>query len=161
MANGIRRGTWRCGGLCGGVKKSYSGSGPFRGGICMVNGNKLLLIDLDDQRRESRVLLPTGAGYTVDLRDNAIAAERLDHEGHFDLIVLALQGRPEKALEYSDRLSRSKPRLPILLLTDLGVFVPAGTLSGRLESGDPDALIRRIASMLGESTHIRELPIMV
>ena len=73
-------------------------------------------------------------------------------------MIVALHGNAEKAAHYSDGLSRAKPRLPILLLTDLGVYVPKGTLSEAMEAGDPAALIHEIASMLAGSTHIRELP---
>ncbi|MGA7886312.1 MAG: hypothetical protein WCA44_11265 [Acidobacteriaceae bacterium] len=125
----------------------------------MAKVKKLLLIDADDARRKSRILLLTNAGYTVDLRDDYIAAERLDHEGHFDLIIVALHRRPDKALAYSNQLSRAQPRLPILLLTDSGVYVPPGTLSPSVETGDPTALIHQVASMLEGSTHILELPI--
>ena len=103
----------------------------------------------------------TGSGYTVDLRNDYISAERLDHEGSFDLVILALNGNTQKAIEYSDQLNRRKSRLPILLLTDFGVYVPPGTLSQSVEAGDPAALIREIASMLEGSTHVRELPIPV
>jgi DNA-binding NtrC family response regulator len=126
----------------------------------MGNAKKrLLLIDADDARRKTRVHLLTGSGYSVDLRDDYISAERLDHEGGFDLIILALNGNSQRAIEYSDQLNRRKPRLPILLLTDFGVYVPPGTLRQSVEAGDPTALIREIASMLEGSTHVRELPI--
>jgi hypothetical protein len=127
----------------------------------LPGSKKLLLIDLDDGRRTSRTHLLTSAGYTVDLRDDYMDAERLDHEGFFDLIILALHGHPDKALAYSDQLSRAKPRLPILLLTDSGVYVPPGTLGHSVETGNPAALMKEIASMLEGSTHIRELPIVV
>lgn len=55
-------------------------------------------------------------------------AKRLSHEGEFDLIILALHGQPEKAIAYSDQLTRTKPLLPVLLLTDSGVYGPPGTL---------------------------------
>ncbi len=126
-----------------------------------MSTKKILLIDADDTRRDSRVILLTSLGYSVDLRDDYISAERLDHEGFFDLIILALRGQPEKALAYSDHLSRTKPRLPILLLADSGVYVPPGTLNPSVEAGDPAALIHEIASLLAGSTHIRELPIVV
>lgn len=125
----------------------------------IADPNKILLIDLDNERRKSRILLLANAGYTVDLRDDYIAAERLDQEGTFDLIVVALHGRSDKAREYSDHLSRAKPGLPILLLTDMGTYVPPGTLGHAVETGDPRKLIEEIASMLAGSTHVRELPI--
>src|ERR1700677_78191 len=40
-----------------------------------TNAKKILLVDLDDLRRHSRVRVLNMAGYAVDLRDDAIAAE--------------------------------------------------------------------------------------
>jgi hypothetical protein len=141
----------------GGIKYSQYELVPGR--LAVVHPRKLLLIDLDDDRRKSRILLLTSAGYSVDLRDDYISAERLDHEGSFDLVVVALHGQSEKAREYSDQLSRAKPRLPILLLTDSGTYLPPGTLGHTVETGDPKKLIEEIASMLAGSTHIREQPV--
>jgi len=58
-------------------------------------------------------------GYEVETRATYVAAERLDHEGSFDLIIVALHRHPEDTAAYSDHLSRSVPKLPILLLTML------------------------------------------
>jgi AmiR/NasT family two-component response regulator len=125
----------------------------------MENPQKILLIDKDDNRRQSRVNLLAYAGYTVSVRADYIEAERLDHEGRFDLVILALHGDAENATLYSNHLSRTKPRLPVLLLTDVGVFVPPGTLSDSIETGNPAKLIHEIAEMLAGSTHVRDLPI--
>ena len=125
------------------------------------NAKRILLVDLDDLRRQSRVRLLEMAGYAVEVRDDAIAAEGLDHEGAFDLIIIALHGHPHQAIDYSDQLATASPRLPILLLTDWGVYVPPGTLSDTIETGNPGHLIQEIASRLEGSTHVRELPIMV
>lgn len=120
----------------------------------------ILLIDLDDARRKTRVQMLEKAGYEVRLRNDWIKAEDLDHEGDFDLVIIALHERDLKqAAAYSDRLTKSKPTLPILLLTDTGVFAPKGTLSKSLETGDPVELMRRVASMLAGSTHIHELSV--
>jgi AmiR/NasT family two-component response regulator len=111
-------------------------------GLGMENAKKrLLLIDENDTRRASRIRLLTSAGYSIDVRDDYIEAERLDHERDFDVILLALHGDAHKAIAYSDHLSKDTPRQPILLLTDYGVYVPPGTLSRSVESGDPGALI--------------------
>jgi len=72
--------------------------------------------------------------------------------------VLHEASDPGRAAQYSDRLSRAKPRLPILLLTDSGVYVPPETLSHSMETGDPAALIREVASMLVGNIYVRELP---
>jgi hypothetical protein len=104
------------------------------------------------------VRLLAHAGYAVDVRRDHIEAERLDHEGVFDLVIVTLHGEPRRAARYSDDLRRAKPRLPVLLLTDTGVYVPPGTKSHSIETGDPGALIQGVASMLAGSTYIRELP---
>ena len=124
----------------------------------MADKKRILLVDLDDSRRASRLQLLTHAGYVVDVRADHIEAERLDHEGEFDLVIVALHGNPQKAATYSDDLSRAKRRLPILLLTDSGVYVPKDTLSRNVEAGSPAALMREVVSMLAGSTHVRELP---
>lgn len=125
----------------------------------MENAKKILLIDQDDHRRDSRVSLLTHSGYLVSVRTDHVEAYKLDHEGSFDLIVVALHGDPTKATQYSDQLSQLKPNLPILLLADVGVFVPPGTLGHSMETGSPASLIAEIARILAGSTHVRELPI--
>lgn len=122
---------------------------------------RLLLIDTDDLRRKSRVELLSRSGYSVDVRNDHLSAERLNDEKDYDVVILALHGNPEKAIAYSDQLSRDTPALPILLLTDYGVYVPPGTLNRSIEAGDPAALMKALASMLAGSTHVRELPISV
>jgi len=53
-----------------------------------------------------------------------MAAERLDHEGAFDLIIVTLHHHPEDTAAYSDHVSKTDPKLPILLLTDAGYSSP-------------------------------------
>ena len=121
---------------------------------------RILFIDLDDTRRQTRVQMLKQAGYDVVLRNSHIDAEILDHEGHFDLILLTLhRTKLDDAAAYSERLRKQKANLPILLLTDYGVFVPRGTLSPSLETGDAVEMLREIASMIAGSTHIREVDI--
>jgi DNA-binding NtrC family response regulator len=122
----------------------------------MQAGKKILLVDLDDLRRDTRVEMLTNAGYEVDLRADYIAAEVRDHEEQYDLFIIALHRGPEEATAYSERLNEAMPRLPILLVTARGVFVPRGALSPSIEAGNPVALMREIAEMLTGSTHVRE-----
>jgi len=117
---------------------------------------RILLIDRDDVRRQSRVQMLESVGYEVETRASFIAAERLDHEGQFDLIIVTLHSQPEKAAAYSNELTRTDPGLPILLLTDAGVFVPKGTRSQSVGAGSPTLLIEKVSAMLVGSTHIRE-----
>jgi hypothetical protein len=77
-----------------------------------------LLIDLDDSRCRTRARLLTSYGYSVEVRDEYVSAERLKNEGEFDPVIVALHKHPKEAAAYSDHLSVKKPLLPILLLTD-------------------------------------------
>ena len=121
---------------------------------------RILLVDLDDSRRQTRVRMLTGAGYNVETRADHEVSEALDREGTFDLLILALhQKNLEEAAAYSERLRKKKPTLPILLLLDTGVFVPRGTLSETMETGFPVEMMRQIAEKLSGSVHIRELHI--
>jgi CheY-like chemotaxis protein len=126
-------------------------------GSVQNTAQKILLIDVDDARRHSRVQMLESVGYEVETRANYVLAERLDHEAQFDLIIVALHRHPEDTAAYSDDLSRTDPKLPILLLTDAGVFVPKGTLSESVGAGSTTHLIQKVSVMLVGSTHIREL----
>jgi hypothetical protein len=136
----------------------YSRQTLIHGAWAMRGNNKIMLIDLDDERRDTRIRLLEQAGYEVTMRSTYIEANRQGDEASFDLIILALHHGSDGAVSYSDRLSRNNPGLPILLLSDQGVYVPRGTLSKNLEAGSPIELIREIAAMLAGSAHIREIP---
>jgi CheY-like chemotaxis protein len=119
---------------------------------------RVLLVDLEDSRRETRIKLLESAGYEVGIRTDHVVAERLDHEAGYDLIIIALHRNPGEAAAYGDRVSRINPNLPILLLTDAGVFAPSGTLNQSVEAGRPFKLMQEVASMLAGSSHVASLP---
>jgi hypothetical protein len=121
---------------------------------------KILLIDLEDTRRNTRIRMLAQAGHQVQLRIDHVDAEWLDHEGHFDLVILSLHHtKLDDAAAYSERLRARKPTLPVLLLLDVGVFVPRGTLSPSMDTGFPLEFMREVASMLAGSSHIREVDV--
>jgi ActR/RegA family two-component response regulator len=118
---------------------------------------RILLVDFDDPRRETRVRLLESRGYAVTLRKDYIESEKLDHEGKFDMMILALHQQDlKRAAEYTDQVQRAKPELPILLLTDVGVYAPRGTLSKSVETDGYAALLKTVAEMFASSSHIRE-----
>ena len=124
----------------------------------MPNSAKhILLIDRNDERRDSRIRVLESVGYVVTVRNSAAISEGLDHESRFDLIVVTLNREPEGAASYSDRLAERLPELPILLLTDFGVFVPKGTFSRSMQAGSAHELVQNVAEMLAGSSHIREI----
>ena len=124
----------------------------------MGGGKRILLIDHDDRRRDTRVAMLKRMECEVELREDDLHAEAASHEGRFDLVVIALHRRGlDRAAAYSERIRAKNPDLPILLLTDQAVYVPNGTFSRTLEAGVPRELVEAIAEMLSGSKHLREL----
>lgn len=124
----------------------------------MKDSKRILLIDLNDPRRETRIKILEQAGYDVEVRTNHAASELLHHEADFDLILLSLhEEKLKEAAAYSNRLAKHYPTLPILLLTDAGIFAPRGTLSRAMEAETPKEMLEQIAEMLAGSKHIHEL----
>lgn len=125
----------------------------------MDSRKRILLVDVNDTRRETRVGMLVGAGYEVETRPDEEVSETLDNEAAFDLLIVALHNENlEEAVSYSERVRKQKPDLPILLLLDAGVFVPRGTLNPSIETASPVKMMKEISKMLAESDHIRELP---
>jgi DNA-binding NtrC family response regulator len=119
------------------------------------DAKRILLIDEDDDRRMTRVTLLQQAGYFVEVRRDIKSAQSVEDEGTFDLVIVALRLDPERTTAFSNELASHCPGLPILLLTDHGVFAPAGTLGITLEAGHPIELMSRLASMLAGSSYVR------
>lgn len=68
-------------------------------GPSMENAKKrLLLIDAVDARRATRVHLLNKCGFSVDVRNDYIEAERLDHEGDCDHSSLLCTGSRTRRL---------------------------------------------------------------
>lgn len=119
---------------------------------------QILLIDADDARRDTRVALLERAGYEISVRRDHAAAVNQGGEAAYDLVIIALhREKLAEAAAYSEKLRQAHPTLPILLLTDQGVFVPDGTLSPKVGGYSPDKLLQEVAQMLANSGHIREL----
>lgn len=119
---------------------------------------RILLVDVNDPRAKTRVKMLLAAGYEVEVREDDSISQLLAHEDSFDLILISLhRKRLEDACAYSDRLAKHFPNLPILLVTDAGIFAKRGTLSRSMDGWDADEMMKEIASMLADSRHIPEI----
>lgn len=118
---------------------------------------KILLIDLDDTRRKTRIQLLESAGYVVDVRTDYVAAEKAADENDYDLVVLALMASVSLAADYASRLQAASPTLPLLILTDAGVYAPKGMHSD--DGREPREFLARVAGLLLGSKHVRILPL--
>src|SRR5438874_709797 len=115
---------------------------------------RVLLIDHHDARRETREALLQQAGYEVVTAESFEAVEGQLREVGFDLVIIAVKGNADReSLAYSQRLRVASPQLPILALSDRGIFLPKESLVAVLESGQPLQLIAAIARLLLASTH--------
>jgi len=115
---------------------------------------KILIVDMDQMRRESRVKQLANAGYDVDSRDSDDCAQCPSNPGTYDLMVCSFHQHPEEATPYVDALRIKNPQQPILLLTDYGVFVPHGCLDEAPHCGP---LVKEIAGVLTGSSDVAEL----
>ena len=116
---------------------------------------RILLVDVDDPRAKTRVKMLLAAGYEVEVREDDSVSELLAHEDSFDLILLSLHQKGlEHACAYSDAVAKKFPGLPILLVTDAGIFAAKGTLSRSIDGWEAAEMMKEIASMLVGSTHI-------
>ena len=117
---------------------------------------RILLIDHHDTRRETREGVLRQAGYEVVSAENFEAVEGHLRETAFDLVIIAVKGNADReSLAYSQRLRAANPQLPILALSDRGIFLPKESLLAVLETGRPVQLIAAVATMLLASTHVR------
>jgi response regulator RpfG family c-di-GMP phosphodiesterase len=110
---------------------------------------KVLLVDRNDSRRDARQRLLADAGYEVETSEDYFQEKGSEKAGPFDLVIVALHREDlNDAAAYSERLRQSTPPVPILLLTDVGVFVPRYALSHCIHAGHPVELLAEIAEML-------------
>jgi len=119
---------------------------------------RILLIDHDDPRRATRVLLLQREGYEVVTADRFEAFEGHLREQAFDLIVVETDDIKQAVIAYGQRLKTISARLPILLLSDLGLFLPKNSLLAHFATGHPSPVevMTKIAELLLESTYQRE-----
>jgi DNA-binding NtrC family response regulator len=124
----------------------------------LLRRKSILLIDVNDPRRNTRVKLLENAGYAVHISQAPQEVETLGGEQEHDLVLLSLhRDKFIEAVSYADRLQKANPDLPILILSDAGVYVPRGTVSPSIQTGDPDALVKKIAQMLTGGGHIQAI----
>jgi DNA-binding NtrC family response regulator len=123
-----------------------------------MDRKRILLIDLDDPRRSTRVQVLEQAGFDVEVRKDHEIAELQASEDAFDLVLITLHRKKLKeAAQYSDRLAERWPTLPILLLADHNVFAPRETISRCIETDGPQKLLSEITQILAGSTHVRDV----
>lgn len=116
---------------------------------------RILLVDFDDPRRETRVRLLEWSWLRS---DSPQGLYRIGKTGPRGKIRHDDPGSAPAGFEQSRRVQRTKPELPILLLTDVGVYAPKGTLSKSVETDGYAALLKTVAKMFASSTElIRQL----
>ncbi len=116
-----------------------------------TSAKRILLIDRPVLRRDTRELLLRDAGYEV------VTAEIFDVvKGHaeeitFDLVVVSMGDSTAgaEAVKYSKRLRAALPTLPMLALSDNGVYrLPKASRISVVQSGSPLELIAEVRKLL-------------
>ena len=79
-------------------------------------------------------------------------------ELRFDLVLIETDDIKKATIGYGERLKLWAPKLPILLLSDRGLFLPKESLLAHFPGGHqtPEQTMTKIASLLLASTHERE-----
>jgi DNA-binding NtrC family response regulator len=119
---------------------------------------RVLLIDHHDARRATRVYLLQGAGYEVTTADRFELVEGRIREAGFDLVIVETDNVMRDSIAYGQRLRLINPQLPILLLSEAGLFFPKDVVLSSFSAGQPSPLevMTKIAALLLASTHLRE-----
>lgn len=127
------------------------------GGNASPAVKRILLIDEDDPRRATRVMLLQQAGYEVVTTTHFEEVEQ-QTAGRFDLILIETADIEKATVAYGERLKLWAPKLPILMLSKAGLFLPKESLLTHFPDGhqSPTQLMAKIASLLFASTHERE-----
>ena len=97
------------------------------------------------------------AGYEVVTAD-CFAEVESHSEIRFDLVVIETDNIQKASIDYAEHLKSWAPKLPILLLSDRGLFLPKESLLAHFSRGHPtpEQAMAKIASLLFASTHERE-----
>lgn len=92
---------------------------------------RILLIDRHDPRRDTREWMLRDAGYEVVTVDRFDLVEGQVQEAAFDLVVISVtdSAAGAKAVTYSQRLRAANADLPILVLSDNGLYLQKKDLS--------------------------------
>ena len=119
---------------------------------------RILLIDHNDGRRATRVLLLREEGYEVVTADSYQDVEGRIREAAFDLVIVETDDIKQAVLAYTERLRGVQPQLPILVLSDQGLFLPKEALLAHFAASypSPREVMAKIAAIFLESTHRRE-----
>jgi DNA-binding NtrC family response regulator len=94
-------------------------------------------------------------GYEVVTAESFDVVEGQLREAAFDLVIVAVKNLDRESVAYSKRLRAANAKLPILALSDNGLFLPKESLVAVLQGGHPLELIAKTARMLLDSTHVR------
>ena len=81
---------------------------------------KILVVEDEPSLRDGLVDLLKGAGHSVEVAGDGLTATKLGMESNFDLVLLDLMLPKLDGVEVCHRLRKTRPALPILMLTARG-----------------------------------------
>ena len=94
------------------------------------------------------------AGYQVTTANHFDEVE-LRAADEFDLVLLETDNIQKAVIAYAERLKDWSPKLPVLLLSNNGMFLPKASLLAHFMSAhpSPSEVVTKIAALLLESSH--------
>ena len=118
---------------------------------------RILLIDKNDPRRRTRVMLLEGEGYEVVTANRFQDIEGTLTESSFDLVILEVEDIEKASIAYGKRLKAAVPKLPILVLSSNGLYLPKESVLNSFHGAHPTPpeVMAKIAALLMRSTQER------
>lgn len=118
---------------------------------------RILLIDHDDPRRATRVMVLEKAGYEVTTANHFDEVEMTAADA-FDLVLLETDDIQKAVIAYAERLKAWSPKLSVLMLSNNGMFLPKWSLLAHFKSAHPSPteVVAKIAALLLESSYSQE-----
>jgi hypothetical protein len=109
---------------------------------------RILLVEKEHLRRQTRIALLKTAGYEVEVLD-LHQIHQIGNESRFDLIMFALETLDSSVyLEYRTQVSKMAPLVPFLLVADNGAYAPAESFDRVISAGNPSKILGEVAGIL-------------
>src|SRR5579872_1667453 len=124
--------------------------------------SRLLIVDDDPDMREALMGVFSAEGHGVELATDAVSALKLVDEQTFDAVVSDVRMEGMTGLELLDRIKRTHPALPVVVITGAGSIPQAvdaikrGAFGYAVKPCDVEELQQIVASALDARLHPSE-----
>jgi two-component system response regulator HydG len=141
-----------------------SGKTPYEWLPSAAMQSRVLIVDDDVEMREALETLFSGEGHACELAPNAAAALEIFERQTFDVVISDVRMDGMDGLELLDRVKRSHPALPFIIITAAGAIPQAvdaikrGAFEYVVKPCDADDLRRIVTGALEGRRYSSEVP---